>query len=249
MACIIAVPRGADRHSAPKRVRVLFGSGWLSIHSFSCAAHTLRFLPAVLDHQKLPDLPTHQPTNPSQTFRDDDETPSGAAAAQAASTGPRPDNFHCANWTPSARTSWPRRASTMLNVFRVLGMTTFFGAGRGGGGRGALARKRERARTRTRTGLGRAWGRGRLTRHRCDRGFFPSSVHLHSASQDRPAEGAFGLFFFDCAVRPATRARGLTRRRLQSCAGISFKSQLLYLLVYITRYLGMRRPDPTHPPV
>lgn len=139
-------------------------------------------------------LPTHQPTPPSQTFRDDDETPTGVAAAQAASTGPRPDNFHCANWTPSARTSWPR-ASTMLNVFRVLGMTTFFGAGRGVGGRGGLARKRERARTRTRTGLGRAWGRGRLTRHRCDRGFFPSSVHLHSASQDSPAEGAFGLFF------------------------------------------------------
>lgn len=33
----------------------------------------------------------------------------------------------------------------------------------------------------------------------------------------------------------------------QSCSGISFKSQALYLLVYITRYLGMMDPRQLHP--
>jgi len=31
---------------------------------------------------------------------------------------------------------------------------------------------------------------------------------------------------------------------MQSCSGISFKSQALYLFVYVTRYLGMPPPMP-----
>lgn len=33
--------------------------------------------------------------------------------------------------------------------------------------------------------------------------------------------------------------RQITDRVIQSCSGISFKSQVLYLIVYVTRYLGM----------
>ena len=34
----------------------------------------------------------------------------------------------------------------------------------------------------------------------------------------------------------------LAKASLQSCAGISFKSQVLYLVVYVTRYLGLTAP-------
>ena len=63
----------------------------------------------------------------------------------------------------------------------------------------------------------------------CDRGLFPSGIHLYPAAQDCPAQGA-------CAGQP--RDAGYADK-LQSCSGISFKSQVLYLLVYVTRYLGM----------
>ena len=39
--------------------------------------------------------------------------------------------------------------------------------------------------------------------------------------------------------QPAKRDAGYADK-LQSCSGISFKSQVLYLLVYVTRYLGTR---------
>ncbi len=62
----------------------------------------------------------------------------------------------------------------------------------------------------------------------CDRGLFPSGIHLYPAAQDCPAQGA-------CA-NPPKDARHADKH--QSCSGISFKSQVLYLLVYVTRYLG-----------
>ena len=70
------------------------------------------------------------------------------------------------------------------------------------------------------------------------RGSLASAINLYPAAQDA-----------DHPRKPA-QAISMTSNWLlmdtsQSCAGISFKSQVLYLVVYIARYLGKSAPSPS----
>ncbi len=83
-------------------------------------------------------------------------------------------------------------------------------------------------------GIGSLDGREGLTRSIAIRGPVPSGVNLYFAAQDCPAQGALPFWFL---AKAASRTN-----TPQSCAGISFKSQVLYLIVYIMRYLGAPSP-------
>jgi ER lumen protein retaining receptor len=60
------------------------------------------------------------------------------------------------------------------------------------------------------------------------RGFIPSALHPDSSTQDEDVK---------CTPAPTLRLHQLTLP--QSASGISFKSQLLYLIVYLTRYVDL----------
>jgi hypothetical protein len=62
------------------------------------------------------------------------------------------------------------------------------------------------------------------------RGLVPSPVNPHSFAQDEDLQCTLDL-------TESQTALGLTVR--QSAAGISFKSQFLYLIVYLTRYIDL----------
>lgn len=59
--------------------------------------------------------------------------------------------------------------------------------------------------------------------------FLSSGIDLHSSAEDEVDQRT--LYYH--LLRPLT-----TNYLSQSCSGLSFKSQVLYLLVFVTRYLG-----------
>ena len=67
--------------------------------------------------------------------------------------------------------------------------------------------------------------RGRSTNRR----YIAPYLHSHSTSEDEDLE---------CKAAGHLLTRAFADLEPQSASGISFKSQVLYLIVYITRYLG-----------
>lgn len=79
-----------------------------------------------------------------------------------------------------------------------------------------------------------------LTRMR--RGPLPSALDLDSAAKDALVQRTPPNTGRDCARRLSPSpfpSPSLANARLQSASGISFKSQFLYLIVYVTRYLDL----------
>lgn len=60
---------------------------------------------------------------------------------------------------------------------------------------------------------------------------FSSGFYSHSSAKDEGIECGHW-------PSPAVGKKGFAKVGAKSCSGISFKSQALYLIVYITRYLG-----------